>query len=67
MKKLKIGDRVQDDGFLGEGEVVEIVMEYYNNKAHTGYMVKFDKTPDVRYNMAQNPCFMLKGSIQKIR
>ena len=63
MKRFKIGDRVKDSGFLGEGEVTKIIKSDLDSKVIVGYMVMFDKTPDIRYNMGENPCFMLNGQL----
>jgi len=63
MKRFKIGDRVKDSGFLGEGEVTKIIKSDLDCNEIVGYMVMFDKTPDVRYNMDENPRFMLNGEL----
>ena len=52
--KYKIGDRVLHK-HLGAGEVTK-VMRF--TRFQMAYMVMFDKTPDVRYNMGKNPCFV---------
>jgi len=54
--KYKIGDRIIHK-HLGAGEVTE-VMRF--TRVQMAYMVMFDKTPDVRYNMSKNPCFVLE-------
>ena len=63
MKKFKIGDRVTDSDFLGEGEIVKIIKSDSDSKTIIAYMVMFDKTPDVRYNMGENPCFMFGNQL----
>ena len=55
MDKINVGDRVKDD-FLGEGEVVKIIKNDYGDDG--AYMILFDKTPPVRYNMGENPALM---------
>lgn len=61
MKRFKIGDRVKDFGFFGEGEVIKIIKSDLDSKVIVGYMVMFDIIFDVRYNMGENFCFMLNG------
>ncbi len=63
MKRFKIGDSVRDSEFLGEGKVTEIIKSDLDSKLVIGYMVMFDKTPDVRYNMGENPCFVLSEQL----
>ena len=58
---ISIGDRVKED-YLGEGEVIKILKDLYGNA--WGYLVMFDKTPDVRYNMGENPTLAL--DVEKI-
>ena len=62
MKRFKIGDRVKD-AFLGEGKVTEIIKSGLDSKLVIGYMVMFDKTPHIRYNMGENPCFVLSEQL----
>lgn len=61
MKRFKIGDRVKDSDYLGEGIVTKVIKS--SEGTIIGYMVLFDKTPDVRYNMGENPCFVLNGEL----
>jgi hypothetical protein len=46
---FKVGDRVNEI-YLGKGTIerVDVAMKGL-------HLVKFDKTPDVRYNMGENP------------
>ena len=48
-KRLRIGDRVEDS-YLGQGTVVKRLSGGW------GYEVLWDRRPDVRYNMGENPC-----------
>jgi len=63
MNTYRVGDVVKDSGFLGRGKVTEIIKSDLDSRVVVGYMVLFDKTPDIKYNMGQNPCFMLKGEL----
>jgi len=59
MEEFNVGDRVKDSGLLGEGEVTEVIKSTLTSKVIIGYMVRFDKTPPIRYNRGENPTFML--------
>ena len=48
---MKVGDRVKHD-YLGKGTVVEYPIRALRILA----LVKWDKTPSIRYNMGENPC-----------
>ena len=63
MKRFKVGDKVKDSDFLGAGTITRIIKSDFDSKVIIGYMVMFDNTPDIRYNMGQNPCFMLSGQL----
>jgi hypothetical protein len=58
--KFKIGQRVKHN-YLGKGKIV---------KTFKGlpfvFLVLFDKTPDVRYNMCQNPTPVFKTDLEGI-
>lgn len=65
IKKIKLGDRVKCEDFLGFGKVVEIVRSHLDSRIVIGYLILLDKNPDKRYNMGENPCFMLKGQVTR--
>ena len=53
---MKIGDRVTHE-YLGDGEIV-------NDLNGRGvFMVKCDKTPNIRYNMGENPTLVFKSNL----
>ena len=59
MKRYKQGDRINTEEF-GCGTVV-------NESCVKGaYMVLWDKTPDVCYNMGTNPCMWLPWTFRNI-
>jgi len=60
--RFKEGERVSHED-LGDGEVIEVIM--WNRKTDAGYLVQFEETPAVRYNMAQNPCIVLPYTLKK--
>ncbi len=56
---MKIGDKVIDD-YLGDGEIVNDLTHIIKG----AFMVKFDKTPPIRYNMGQNPTMVFNNSLK---
>ena len=59
--KFKVGDRVNDD-YLGNGTIERL------NVAMPGlHLVKFDVTPDVRYNMGENPTAVFGDQLKLIK
>ena len=61
--KLKIGDRVEHD-FLGKGTVVKTPKVcLYNDQCMV--LVQWDKDPDVRYNLGNNPSLESTDSMKK--
>ena len=62
MKKFSIGQRVVAE-YLGTGTVIEQIKIARGNIA---YMVRFDKTPDVRYNMGENPTMVFPSSLRAL-
>ena len=62
MKKFSIGQRVFAE-YLGAGTVVERIKI---NPLCIAYMVRFDKTPDVRYNMGENPTMVFPSSLRAL-
>jgi hypothetical protein len=63
MSKFKKDDRVLDD-YLGAGSVVRPIKSGLDSRMIIAYIVLFDKTPDVRYNMGENPCMVFTGSLK---
>ena len=63
MLKFKKNERVVDD-YLGAGEVEEVIESSLQKGLIVAYMVRFDKTPDVRYNMAQNPTMVFPSGLK---
>lgn len=63
MERFKIDDKVKDSGFLGEGHITKIIKSDLDSKVIVGYMVMFNETPPTKYNMGENPCFMLNGEL----
>jgi hypothetical protein len=61
--KHKLNDRVVD-AYLGAGEVKELIESSLQRGMVVGYMVLFDKTPDVRYNMGQNPTMVFPSALK---
>lgn len=55
---MKIGDKVTDE-YLGNGEIVDDL----NRSIKGAFMVKFDITPDIRYNMGENPTLAFKENL----
>ena len=47
---MKVGDKIIDE-YLGKGVIVEDLTHVIRG----AYMVKFEKTPAMQYNMGQNP------------
>tara|TARA_R110000851_G_C12813264_1_gene538719 strand:+ start:386 stop:580 length:195 start_codon:yes stop_codon:yes gene_type:complete len=62
MNKFKKDDRVLDD-YLGAGSVLGS-WPIKTGVVDIAYMVLFDKTPDVRYNIGENPCMVFTGSLK---
>ena len=62
MKKFSPDQRVVDE-YLGAGTVIERIKI---NPFCIAYMVRFDETPDVRYNMGQNPTMVFPGSLSAL-
>lgn len=56
MKRLKVGERVNDES-LGGGVVVELIPQLFRNSV----MVLWDKTPAFEYNCATNPSLWWPG------
>ncbi len=56
---MKLGDKVVDD-YLGDGEIVNDLTHIIKG----AYMVKFDKTPSMRYNMGQNPTLVFADKLE---
>ena len=56
MTKFNVGCRVVDD-YLGAGEVTKRFDNF------SGYMVLFDRTPNVRYNGAENPALVFADAL----
>lgn len=65
LKQFKVGDRVNDE-YLGNGVVIDIIKSFYNSKVAQFYIVLFDKTPDVRYNMGNRECLVLPSSLKEL-
>jgi len=63
MKKFSLGQRVIAE-YLGAGTVVEVMKLARGNPLCIAYMVRFDETPDVRYNMGENPTMVFPGSLR---
>jgi len=63
MLKFKKSDRVVDD-YLGAGTVEKVIESSLQKGLVVAYIVLFDKTPDVRYNMAQNPTMVFPSSLK---
>ena len=62
MKKFSIGQRVVAE-YLGAGTVIGRIKIARGN---TAYMVRFDATPDVRYNMGGNPTMVFPSSLRAL-
>jgi len=65
MKKFSLGQRVVDE-YLGAGTVIERIKIARGNPLCIAYMVRFDKTPDVRYNMGENPTMVFPSSLRAL-
>lgn len=63
MKKFTKGQRVIDS-YLGAGTVVIPIKSLLSSKLYVAYMVQFDKTPDARYNMGENPTMVFPSSLR---
>ena len=64
MLKFKKRDRVVAE-HLGAGTVDEVVESSLQKGLVVAYIVLFDKTPDVRYNMGQNPTMVFPSSLKR--
>ena len=64
MLKFNEKDRVVDD-CLGAGMVEKVVESSLQKGLVVAYIVFFDKTPDVRYNMSQNPTMVFPSSLKR--
>lgn len=65
MKKFSIGQRVVAE-YLGAGTVIERIKIARGNPLCIAYMVRFDKTPDARYNMGENPTMVFPSSLRAL-
>jgi len=63
LDKLNVGQRVASD-FLGSGTIVKVIPAL--TPSIFAYMVEFDTTPPMEYNMSNNPCFMFRADLLKI-
>jgi len=57
-ERVKIGDKVIDE-YLGKGKIVDDLTHMFKG----AYLVKFDKTPAMQYNMGQNPTMAFETSM----
>ncbi len=60
-----VGSRVNHN-YLGDGEVTEAIYSRPFTKEPMLYMVKFDVTPDVKYNMGENPTLAFPEDLREI-
>ena len=58
MREIKFGDKVKHK-YLGTGTFIK--------KISLMSLVKWDKTPDIRYNMGQNPTPVFTSELKAIR
>ena len=65
MKEFKKGQQVVHD-YLGKGEIVKLIKSSLDSKLTVAYMVRFDKTPPMRYNMRENPTMVFPESLKPI-
>jgi len=65
MKKFSPGQRVVAE-YLGAGTVIERIKISRLNPLCMAYMVRFDETPDVRYNMGENPTMVFPSSLRDL-
>jgi hypothetical protein len=63
MTTMPKGQRVIDE-HLGAGTVVRPIKSSLDSQLCVAYMVRFDKTPDVRYNMGENPTMVFPSSLR---
>ena len=59
MTRFNPGDRVEHD-YHGTGTVIEKVKRFPLHR------VLWDKRPDVRYNMGENPCSAWTAELRKV-
>ncbi|MGR3178771.1 MAG: hypothetical protein ACUZ8E_12010 [Candidatus Anammoxibacter sp.] len=59
MSGFKIGERVEHE-YLGRGTVTD------NNLPHFMVMVRYDRKPDMEYNMGENPTAELVSKLKRI-
>ena len=52
------------DDYLGAGTVEKAIKSSFQKGFVVACIVLFDKTPDVRYNMAQNPTMVFSSSLK---
>tara|TARA_R110000803_G_scaffold32357_2_gene71373 strand:+ start:2566 stop:2784 length:219 start_codon:yes stop_codon:yes gene_type:complete len=64
MSGFSEGDRVHDE-YLGGGEVTEVIMSAMDSRHKCAYVVKFDVTPPVEYNMGSNPAMVFPASLKR--
>jgi len=64
MLKHKVGDRVVHEN-LGNGEVTKAIKSALDSRFIVAYLVHFDETPDVRYNMGYNPAMVFPSSLRR--
>lgn len=60
-EKIKAGDRVKHK-FFGKGTFIK-ELEFLSSLS----LVKWDKTPDIRYNMGVNPCVVFTKELQILK
>ena len=65
IKQFKVGDRVVDD-YLGDGTVTKLIKNFYNSRITQFYIVRFDITPDMRYNGGSKECLVLPESLKEL-
>lgn len=65
IKQFKVGDRVTDN-YLGNGTIIKVLESFYNSKIAQFYIVLFDNTPDIRYNMGNKECLVLPDMIKEL-
>ena len=65
MKKFSLGQRIVVAEF-GAGTIIERIKIARGNPLCIAYMVRFDETPDVRYNMGENPTMVFPSSLRAL-
>jgi len=61
---FKNGERVFHR-YLGRGKVVKEVESTVHIGGSKMYLVKFDRTPSIRYNKGENPCLLFAVSLKR--